>query len=155
LEIFHARAEVRLAAENGVADVIVMRHLRAVEKERVLEFARIADDAVVANNDVFAEIGVVADLAVLADDGGTFDDAPGSTTVPSPMNTFAPMLAPGKRLGGFCFGTFGEVVFDFLERVPGEVAAVEKGGVFRLREVKQVGRFEHDGRLKQRRGAEK
>ena len=70
-----ARAEVRLVAENGVAEVIEMRHLAAVEEQGVLEFAGIAHHAVVADDDVLADVGVVADLAVLADDGGAFDHA--------------------------------------------------------------------------------
>jgi len=34
----HARAEVRLVAEDGVADVIEVRRLRAVEEQRVFQF---------------------------------------------------------------------------------------------------------------------
>ena len=70
---FHARAEMRLVTENGVADVIEMRRLRGIEQQRVFQFARIADHAAVADDDVFAEIGIVADLAVFADDGRAFD----------------------------------------------------------------------------------
>ena len=36
-----------------------------------------------------------------------------------------------------------DVSLDFLERVPGEFAAVEDGGVFGLAQIKQVGRLEH------------
>ncbi len=69
LEIFTPAPRCALVAENGVADVIVVRCLRAVKEERVFQLGRIADDAAVADDDILAEIGVVADLAILSDDG--------------------------------------------------------------------------------------
>ena len=38
-------------------------------------------------------------------------------------------------------------MFNFLERVPSELAAVEDGGMFGLCQVKQVGWLEHEGKL--------
>src|ERR1017187_6758873 len=58
-----------------------------------------------------------------------------------------PALVPhcGIVPGRFQIG--GDVALNFFERVPGEFAAVEDGGVFGLAEVKQVGWFEHAGKL--------
>ncbi len=135
----HARAEVRLVAEDGVADVIEVRHLRAVEEQRVLQFGRIADDAAVADDDVLAEVGVVANLAIFPDDGRAFDHrARFDDGAFADKNFFADARA-GKAFGRILFRLSREVGFDFLERVPGVLAAVEDGGVFGLREVKQVG----------------
>jgi hypothetical protein len=61
---------------------------------------------------------------------------------------FAPVIQGRFQIGG-------EVAFDFFERVPGEFAAVENGGVFGLAEVKQVGWLEHGGRLGETAAAEK
>src|ERR1035441_10104173 len=63
-----------------------------------------------------------------------------------------PALA-GVMPGRFQIG--GDVVLNFFERVPGEFAAVENGGVFGLAEVKQVGWLEHGSRLGETAAAEK
>jgi hypothetical protein len=47
------------------------------------------------------------------------------------------------------------MAFDFLERVPGELAAVENRSVFGLAQVKQVGGFEHGGKLNETGAGEK
>ena len=44
----HARAEMRVIAENRIADVIEMRNLRFVENNAVLELARISHDHAVS-----------------------------------------------------------------------------------------------------------
>ena len=76
---------------------------------------------------------------------------PSSTTVPSPMKTCSPMNArPSQVLRKCGFQVRSEVAFDFLEGVPGEFAAVENRGVLGLVEVKQVGWFEHGGKLGER-----
>ena len=38
-----------LVAENGVADIIIMRHLYIIEKNDVFELRGVADDAVIAD----------------------------------------------------------------------------------------------------------
>jgi len=151
----HARAEVRLVAENGVADVIVMRHLRAVEEQRVFQLGGIADHAAVADDDVLADVGVVPDLAVFPDDGRAFDHRAGfHDRAFADDDAFADARA-GKPLGRILFRHLVETSFDFLERVPGELAIVKNRGVFGLREVKQVGWLEHGGRLIESGAAEK
>ena len=52
---------MRFVAENGIADIIVMRRLRVVEQERIFQFGGIANHAIVADDDIFTEVGVVAD----------------------------------------------------------------------------------------------
>ena len=134
-------------AEDGVADVIEVRHLRAVEEERVFQLGRIADDAAVADDDVLADVGVVADLAVLADDGRAFDErARFNHRAFADKNFFADARA-GKSFGRILFRHLREVRFNFLERVPREFAVGKNRGVLGLREVKQVGWFEHGARL--------
>ena len=153
---FHARAEVRLVAEDGIADVIEVRRVGAIEQQRVFQFGRIADDTAVADDDVFADVGVVADLAVLADDGRAFDHCAvlddGAFADENFFTDERPALAAVMQ-GRFQIG--GDVALNFFERVPGEFAAVENGGVFGLAEVKQIGWLEHDGRLGETAAAEK
>jgi hypothetical protein len=49
----------------------------------------------------------------------------------------------------------GDVAFNFFERIPGEFAAVENRGVPSLVQVKQIGWFEHDGKLGETRPRQK
>lgn len=143
-------------AEDRVTDVIVVRRDGMVEQQRVFQFGRIADDAAVADDDIFAEVGVVADLATLADDGRAFDHCAvlddGAFADENFFTDKRPALA-GVVPGRFQIG--GDVALNFFERVPGEFAAVEDGGVFGLAEVKQVGGFEHGGKLGETAAAEK
>jgi len=152
---FHARAEVRLVTEDGVADVIEVRRLRAVEEQRVFQFGRIAEDAAVADDDVLADVGIVADLAILADDGRAFDHRAGFDDCAFADKNFFADARAGKSFWRILFWHAGEVTFNFLERVPREFAIGKNRGVFGLREVKQVGWFEHDGKLIERMAAAK
>jgi hypothetical protein len=151
----HARAEVRLVAEDGVADVIEVRHLRAVEEERVFQFGRIADDAAVADDDVFAEVGVVADLAIFADDGRAFDHRAGFDEGAFADENFFANARAGKAFGRILFRHTGDVGFNFLERIPREFAIGKNRGVFGLRQIKQVGWLEHGGKLMEMRASAK
>jgi len=152
---FHAGANMGLMAENGVADVIVMGHLGAVEEEGVLEFAGVAHDAVVADEDVFTEVGVVADLAVFTNDGRAFDHGAGFDDGAGANEDARADGGAGKAGGRVLPGDAGEVGLDFFEGVPGVGAVVEEGGMFGLCKVEKVSRFEHGGRLGERAGAEK
>ena len=133
-----------------------MRRDGVIEQQRVFDFGRVANNAIVADDDIFAEIGVVADLAVFADDGRAFDHCAvlddGAFADENFFTDECPARA-GVVPGRFQIG--GEVALDFFERVPGEFAAVENGGVFGLAEVKQVGWLEHDGKLGETGAAEK
>jgi hypothetical protein len=149
----HTRADVRFVAEDGIADVIEMRCDRVVEEQRVLELGGIADGAVIADEHVLTDVGVVADLTIAPDDGRAFDHRAIFDNGPFPdENILADVGDPfaGVREAGFNMGF--DVVLDLFERVPGVGAAVEKGGVFRLAQVKQIGGFEHDGKLGEREG---
>ena len=142
-------------AENRIADVIVVRHLRAVEEQRVFQLGRIADHAAIADDDIFAYVGVVADLAVFPDDGRTFDHRAGFHKGDSADDDAVADARAGKTFGRILFRHLVEPGFNLLERIPGEIAAVEDGGVSGLRQVEQVFSFEHDGRLSETSVAEK
>ena len=63
----HARAKVRLIAQDGVAHVIEMRHLCFIEQNAILELARVAHYDAIASDDVLAHVATAANLAVFAD----------------------------------------------------------------------------------------
>ncbi len=71
------------------------------------------------------------------------------------MKTFFADARAGKAFGRILPRHLHEIRFDFLQRFPRELAAVEDGGVFGLRQVKQVGWFEHGGKLMETRAAAK
>jgi hypothetical protein len=124
-----------------------VRHLRAVEEQRVFQLGRIADDATVADDDVLADVGVVADLAILADDGRAFDHRAGFDDGAFADDDSFTDARAGKSSGRILFRRAGDVGFNFRQRFPCEFAAVEDGGVFGLRQVKQVGWLEHGEKL--------
>src|SRR5579859_2889239 len=141
---FHAGAQMRLVAEDGVADVIVVRRLGVVEQKRIFQFGRIAHHAVVADDDIFAEVGVVANFAVFADDGRAFDHhAVLQDRAFADEHLFADVRPAFALVAQFRFQIGGEIPLNFFQRLPGKFAAVKNGGVFGLVEVKQVGWFEH------------
>ena len=134
---FYARAEVRLVAENGIADVIEMGRGGLIEQKRIFQFGRIADNTAVADDDVFADVGVVADLAIFSDDGRAFNHrAVFDDGVFADKNFFTDVSAAFALVAEFGFEIFGNVFLDFFERVPGESAAVENFGVFGLAQIK-------------------
>src|SRR5882672_8086117 len=115
----HARAEVRFVTEDGVADVIEVRHLAVVEDECVLQLAGISDDAAIADDHVFAEVGVVADLTVAPDDGRAFDHR----AVLDHCALADKDIRANERLAIAAVAKFRaemglQVVLDFLQRVP-------------------------------------
>lgn len=61
--------QVRLVAQDRLANIIIVRNLTAVEEQAVLELYRVADDATVANNDIFSDVGAWSNAAVAANDG--------------------------------------------------------------------------------------
>lgn len=69
----HASGQMRLVAEDGVAHIVVMRHLAAVEDDAVLELTRVSEHAAVADDDVLADVAAGAELAVPPDPGRAFD----------------------------------------------------------------------------------
>jgi len=143
-----AGADVRLEAEDGIADVIEMGRDGLVEEQRVLELGGIADGAVVADEDVFPDVGVVADLAIAPDDGRAFDHRAVLHDRAFPdENIFADV---GDALA-FIVQARLEMALDVLldpgERVPGMGAAIKERGVLGLAQVKQIGGFEHGGKL--------
>ena len=70
---YRASAHVRLVAEHGIADVIIMRRLDIVEKYRVFYLGRVADDGVFANDGAASYECAVAHLGAVIDDAGAAD----------------------------------------------------------------------------------
>src|SRR5207249_315134 len=66
----------------------------------------------------------------------------------NPSRAFAAIAQGGTQVGL-------EIVLQFFERLPGIFAAVEQCSVLGLAQVEQVGRFEHDAKLRKRRRAGK
>ena len=64
---------MRLVAEHGIADVIIMRRLDIVEKYRVFYLGRVADDGVFANDGAASYECAVAHLGAVIDDAGAAD----------------------------------------------------------------------------------
>ena len=140
----HAGAQVRLIAENGVADVVEMRGDGLVEQERVLHLAGIAHDAVVADDHLLADVGVVANLAVAADNGRAFDHRPvldhrafaDEHPLANKRDAFAAVVQAGAEV---CL----QVSLNLLQRIPGIFAPVEDRRMGSLGEVEQVRWLEH------------
>ena len=58
---------MRFAAENAVADVVVMRHLNIVEKDYVFKLGRVADHAVIADKRAAADKSAMPYFGILPD----------------------------------------------------------------------------------------
>ena len=94
--------------------------------------------------------------AVFADDGRAFDHhAVLDHRAFADENLLADKRASIARVVKRGLKIRSEVTFDFLEGVPGEFAVGKNRGVFGLVEVKQVGWFEHGGKLGERTPPEK
>ena len=63
---YGSRAHVRFIAQNGIADVIIVRGLHAVEKDAVFQLAGIADHRAVADEHVAADKRAGAHLGLFA-----------------------------------------------------------------------------------------
>ena len=70
----HAGAEMRVMAEDRIADVIKMRHLRFVEQNAILELARVAHHHAIAHDHVLAHVTAAAHLTIFADPCRTFQN---------------------------------------------------------------------------------
>ena len=115
----HARAEMRPIAENRIADVTEMRHLRFVEEDAVLELAGISHHHAVADDHVFAHVTAAADVAVLSDPGRALSTprlvrrSCRADENRIADERFADQLAQHRRLE-----TELQITRDLLERVP-------------------------------------
>ena len=121
-----------------------MRYLTVVEHEHVFQLARIAHHAVVADDDVLAQVGVVTDLAVAPNDRRAFDHrAVLDHRAHADEDLFADVSCAFAAIFQCRSHVCLQIIFDFLERLPGVFAVVEQGRVFRLAQVEQIRRFEH------------
>ena len=66
-----------LVAEDGIADIVVMRGLDIVEEDNVLELAGVSHHGVFADNGTAADKGTVADFGTVVDDAGRTDPGRG------------------------------------------------------------------------------
>src|SRR5262249_41843573 len=69
----NASRQVRLIAQDRIADIVKVRHLGFVKYKRVLKLTRIAQDNAISNDYVFANVAAASDLAVLSNPGWSFD----------------------------------------------------------------------------------
>ena len=72
-----AGAEVRVAADDRVADVVQVRGVGAGEEDRALHLDVRADDAAVAHPAAAAQVGADAHFHIFANPAGAFDDGAG------------------------------------------------------------------------------
>jgi hypothetical protein len=93
-----------------------------------------------------ANVGIVADLAIAADDGRADDHHAvlqhGALADGNALANICGALAAIEQLRARAGGQVGG---DFGQRLPGEFAALEERGMFRLGQVKEFTRLEHSG----------
>jgi len=115
----NARAEVRAIAQNGIANIIKVRHLRLVEEDAVFEFAGISHHHPVTHDHVFAHVTAAADPAVFADPcrsfqhRALFDNRAASDKNVTTDERFTDHFAEQGR-----FQTKLQIARDLFERVP-------------------------------------
>src|SRR5580700_515868 len=63
-----------MVAEDGIAYVIEMWHLRLVEQDAVLEFAGVPHHHAIARDHILAHVTSGADVTVFADPSRSFED---------------------------------------------------------------------------------
>ena len=91
----------------------------------------------------------MADLAVLPDNGRAFDHHAGLDHCAFADENAVADAGARETFGRILPRRPGEITLDFLESLPGVGAALEDRGVVGLRQVKQIGGFEHGGNLKE------
>ena len=60
-------AEMRAMPQDGIADVIKMRHLRVIKQDAIFELARVPHHHSIPDDHVFAHVTSAPDVAVLSD----------------------------------------------------------------------------------------
>jgi hypothetical protein len=105
--------------ENGVANVIEMRHLRFIKQDAVLELARIPHHHAVASDYVFAHVTATADVTVFSDPCRTFQDrALFDNRVRTDKNRVADKRLPHEVPKHGAFKTKLQITGDLFESLP-------------------------------------
>jgi len=144
----HPCAEVGFVAEDGVAHVVEMRHLTAVEKEAVFELRRVSKGAPFANDDIFADVSATADRGAFADPGRAFDDrvgldrrAGGEVDPFTDHGTRVHISLNEIALDGI--ESRGEIGVDLRNRRPNRRIGRKERSVIGLIKVEEIGGWEH------------
>lgn len=70
---YRARAHVRLIAEDGVTDIVIMRHLHVIKQHDVFQLCGVADDGVFADYGAAANKRAMTNLCAVVYDAGCAD----------------------------------------------------------------------------------
>jgi hypothetical protein len=140
-------------AENGITDVVEMRHFAIVKEEAVFEFGGITEDTVASGNHMLPKIGSTADDRSGAnpgrslDNGVGFDDGPGCHVNPRADGC-------GRMNRSMDEGSFGrfektvEIGLQFPQSRPDRFSLREKRNVIGFGKIEIVrGRKHNQGKL--------
>ena len=135
----HARAQMRLVADDRISDIIEMRNLRFVEDEAVFKLAGVPGHHAVSENDILADVAPIANLAVLADPCRAFhhrallDDG-----VLADENRAAHKgLADEAALDAGLHAEF-QISPDLRQDIPNIFGILEKSAMLAVAEVKKI-----------------
>jgi hypothetical protein len=62
-----------VVTQDGITDIIEVRHLRFIEQNAIFEFARVTHHDTIAGYDVLAHVTAATNLAIFADPRRTFE----------------------------------------------------------------------------------
>ena len=130
-------------AQDGVTDIIKMRHLRFIEQNTVLEFARVAHYDTITGDDVLAHVATASDMTLFANPSRTFYDRTlfndGATADEDGAadERFSHQLPEYSRLQ-----TKLQITRDLFERVPNETLIFKQLRVDGVLECYELGRRE-------------
>src|SRR4051812_37216931 len=136
---------MRAMAQDRVADVVKMRHLRFVEQDAVLKFARVPHHHAIARDDVLADVTTAADMAILADPGralqdrALFDDRSRADENRVADERFSNQFAQHRR-----FQPKLEIARDLAQRVPDIFLGFKQLRVRRVFETEEFRRRKHE-----------
>src|SRR5262249_20821356 len=129
--------------QNGITDIIKMRHLRFVAHNAVLELARVPHHHAVADDDVLAHVTATADMTLFANpsrsfyDGALFNNGAAADEDSIADERFSHQLPEHSRLQ-----TKLQIARDLFERVPNETLIFEQLRVDGVLECYELGRRE-------------
>jgi len=134
---------MRAKAENGIADIIEMRHLRFVAHDAILEFARVPHYHAVADDDVLAHVTATPDMTLYANpsrsfyDCALFNDGAAADEDSAADERFSHRLTEHGGLQ-----TKLQITRDLFERVPNETLIFKQLRVDGVLECYELGRRE-------------
>ena|SRR5208337_3477021 len=135
---------MRFVTEDGIADVVEVGRVGAIEEQRIFYLAGVAHHTVIADDNMLPNVGVVADLTIAADNRRALDhDAilhdgafPDSNLLANVRDAFAPVVQTRAHARQ-------DVSLDFSQGFPGALATLEDRSMLRLTQIEQLGSFEH------------